>query len=193
MRALEPEQTMCCAHPLNPPAHHLVKVEIVGLPLKRRRATSNWPKLQMRQRIWHESTLAYHGVVAWEENTVAELAQEISDCLANGDADTSTRLAFRFIERYNKSDWETRTRITVDRPKTTGSARFDALLAGLVEYVCASHDVVAPAWVNDQSFFLDKWWFVSGMVSLHADALVHSPISLARRGVFVTQGALEYA
>jgi len=76
---------------------------------------------------------------------------------------------------------------------TTGSARYDALLAGIVELACASHGVVAPSWVNDEPYFLNEFWFVSGMKSLHANALVHSPISLARRGVFVTQGALEYA
>jgi hypothetical protein len=131
--------------------------------------------------------------MTWRENSIGELAEEIADCLANGDSSSAIRLAFRFLERYDRSDWETRRRITADAPLTTGSDRFDALLAGIVEYACASHGVVAPPWVNDESFFLNRWWFVSGMASLHADALVHSPISLARRGVFVTQGALEYA
>lgn len=129
----------------------------------------------------------------WKENSVGELAEEITTCLAKGDSSAATRLAFRFLERYDKSDWETRRRITNEPPLTTGSDRYDALLAGIVEFACASHDVVAPSWVNEELFFLSEWWFVSGVASLHADALVHSPISLARRGVFVTQGALEYA
>jgi hypothetical protein len=129
----------------------------------------------------------------WQENSIVELSEEIADCLAKGDSSAATRLAFRFLERYDKSGWETRRRITADAPLTTGSDRYDALLAGIVEFACASHGVVAPLWVNDESFFLNRWWFVSGIASLHADALVHSPISLARRGVFVTQGALEYA
>jgi hypothetical protein len=135
----------------------------------------------------------YDVAMMWQENSIGELAEEIADCLAKGDSSSATRLAFRFRERYDRSDWETRRRITADVPLTTGSDRFDALLAGIVEYACASHGVVAPPWVNDESFFLNRWWFVSGMASLHADALVHSPISLARRGVFVTHGALEYA
>lgn len=131
--------------------------------------------------------------MVWEENTVRQLADEISNCLAKGDPNAATRLAFRILERYDKSDWETRARIAREQPETTGSDRYDALLAGIVEYACASHGVVAPNWVNDQTYFLDQWWFVSGMITLHANALVHSPISLARRGVFVTEGALEYA
>jgi hypothetical protein len=129
----------------------------------------------------------------WKENSVRDVGEEIAACLATGDCDSATRLAFRFLERYDKTDWETRDRITAESPLTTGSDRYDALLAGIVEFACASHGVVAPSWVNAERYFLSKWWFVSGMASLHANALVHSPISLARRGVFVTQGALEYA
>jgi hypothetical protein len=131
--------------------------------------------------------------MVWEEGTVRQLAEEISNCLTKGDTNAATRLAFRFLERYDKSGWETRERIAREQPDTTGNDRYDALLAGIVEYACASHGVVAPKWVNDQSYFLGQWWFVSGLVTLHANALVHSPISLARRGVFVTEGALEYA
>jgi hypothetical protein len=129
----------------------------------------------------------------WKEESVSDVAEEISACLAKGDLSSATRLAFHFLERYDKSDWETRDRITAEPPQATGSDRYDALLAGIVEFACASHGVLAPTWVNEERYFLGKWWFVSGMTSLHADALVHSPISLARRGVFVTQGALEYA
>jgi hypothetical protein len=136
---------------------------------------------------------SYDVAMMWQENSIGEVAEEIADCLAKGDSSAATRLAFRFLERYDRSGWETRRRITADAPLTTGSDRYDALLAGIVEFACASHSVVAPAWVNDESFFLHRWWFVSGITSLHADAFVHSPISLARRGVFVTQDALEYA
>ncbi len=79
------------------------------------------------------------------------------------------------------------------RPDTTGSARHDALLAGIVEYACATHRVLAPACLNDPEFFLDEFWFVSGIRSLHADAIAYSSISFKRRGVFLNQGALSYA
>jgi ABC-type amino acid transport substrate-binding protein len=131
--------------------------------------------------------------MTWQEHTVSDVADEIAACLAKGDSNSATRLAFHFLERYDKSDWETRQRITIEPPVTTGDDRYDALLAGIVEFACASHGTVAPDWVDAEHYFLKKWWFVSGMSKLHADALVHSPISLARREVFVTQGALEYA
>jgi hypothetical protein len=131
--------------------------------------------------------------MSWQEHSARDVSEEIAACLTKGDTGSATRLAFRFLERYDKSDWETRRRMTAEVPMATGSDRYDALLAGIVEFASASHGVVAPSWVNDQRFFLSQWWFVSGIPWLHANALVHSPISLARRGVFVTQGALEYA
>jgi len=135
----------------------------------------------------------YDVAVPWRAKTVNEVAEVVAECLKTGDSSAALRVAFRFVEHYDKADWDTRRRITAQPPSTTGSDRFDALLAGIVEYSCATHQAVAPSWVDEDRFFLSQWWFVSGVASLHANALVHSPISLARRGVFVTQGALNYA
>jgi hypothetical protein len=135
----------------------------------------------------------YEEFVTWREGTASELAEEIGECLEQGEPDAAKRLAFRFLERFDKNDWEARHRMAAETPPTTGGPRFDALLAGIVEYAFSSHGAVPPPWVDEETFFLTEWWFVSGMASLHANALVHSPISLARRGVFITQGALEYA
>ena len=66
------------------------------------------------------------------------------------------------------------------------------MLVGIVEYACATQRILAPAWVNEPVYFLDELCFVSGMKSLHADAIVHSPTSFKRRGAFLTRGALTY-
>ncbi|CAB4833533.1 unannotated protein [freshwater metagenome] len=117
----------------------------------------------------------------------------VGKCLLENDRPSALRLSFRFIETFDKATDEVRSRMVAHRPQTTGDLQFDVLLAGVAEFSCAKNGLLAPSWVNDQDLFLEQWWFVSGMDSLHADALVSSPISLARRGVFVTQGALEYA
>jgi hypothetical protein len=81
-------------------------------------------------------------------------------------------------------------RAAAQEPVSTGDARYDAMLAAIAEYVCAREGTLAPAWVEDSKRFLSEWWFVSGVRSLHADAIAQSPISFARRGVFITAGAL---
>jgi hypothetical protein len=66
-------------------------------------------------------------------------------------------------------------------------------VAGVVEYACDTHRVRAPGWVKEPQFFLDEFWFVSAMTTLHVDAIVHSPLSFKRRSVLLTHCALRYA
>ena len=129
----------------------------------------------------------------WNETSISEIADEVRQCLARGDQHMAIRQALRFVERYDRSTWEVRGEMIHPEPYPTGSARFDALLAAVVEYSCAVRDVAAPAWVDDASRFLDEFWFVAEMPSLEADALANTPISFARRGVFINSGALTYA
>lgn len=124
---------------------------------------------------------------------MVDVAHEISRSLGRRDEAEARRLVFSFVESYDSATEEERTRMIVDEPSGTGDERFDALIAALVEFVCARHTRVAPSWVDKPSRFLDRWWFMSGMPSLHANAIAHSPISFARRGVFITEDALTYA
>ena len=88
---------------------------------------------------------------------------------------------------------EERAALGVHIAGIVGDRRYDALLAAIAEYLCARSGMLAPAWVEDEYRFLEQWWFVSGIKSLHADAIANSPISFSRRGVFITAGALTYA
>ena len=103
------------------------------------------------------------------------------------------RVALRFVELAEKASPELRATMVAEVPRPTGDERFDALLAGLVEYSCAKQVELPPAWVNEGRFFLDRFWFPGGIRALEAEAFVWSPGSLKRHGVFVGQGALSYA
>lgn len=129
--------------------------------------------------------------------SLAETAQAIKASLAGADRaraeSESLRLAFSFIEVYERAPVLDRVHLLDNCPEPVGDPRFDALLAALAEHLCAQYGSESPAWVGDANRFLDTWWFVAGMKSLEADAFVHSPISFARRGVFLADGALSYA
>lgn len=130
-------------------------------------------------------------------SSLAETAQAIKAALAGPDRargeSESIRLAFSFAEVYERGRVSERVHLLEDCPEPVGDPRFDALLAALAEHLCAEKGTESPAWVGHESRFLDTWWFVAGMKSLEADAIVHSPISFARRGVFLVDGALSYA
>lgn len=131
--------------------------------------------------------------MAYKRPSIADVAPEIAACLAEGDEAAALRLAFRCVELFERAPRGERLGAVAQEPMSTGDARYDAMLAAIAEYLCAREGILAPTWVEDSNRFLDQWWFVSGIRSLHADAIVHSPISFARRGVFITAGALTYA
>jgi hypothetical protein len=131
--------------------------------------------------------------MVYQRPSMADVAVEIGTWLAEGDDATALRLALRCVELFERAPVAERLDLVAHEPVSTGNARYDALLAAIAEYLCARQGVLAPDWVDDPSRFLDQWWFVSGIRSLHADAIANSPISFARRGVFVTAGALTYA
>jgi hypothetical protein len=131
--------------------------------------------------------------MAFRWPTIAEVGAEVAACLAENEEDSGRRLAFRFVEQFDKADHPDRPGMVESAPLPTGDRRYDALLASIVEYCCAHHGLRSPSWVDDPSRFLDEWWFVSGISALHANALVHSPISFKRRGVFITEDSLTYA
>lgn len=131
--------------------------------------------------------------MAFRWSTITEVGAEVTDCLTENDEASARRLAFRFIEQFDKADEADRGRMVEVSPLSTGDHRYDALLASVVEYSCIHHGMLPPTWVNDPNRFLEEWWFVSGIRSLHANAMVHSPISFKRRGVFITKDSLTYA
>jgi hypothetical protein len=113
--------------------------------------------------------------------------------LSAGDDAAALRIAFDFVRAFDHTPADARAAVVSGTPAPCGDPRYDALLAALVEHLCAREDLAVPRWTQDENRFLETWWFVSGLRSLHASALVQSPISFARRGVFICDGALSYA
>jgi hypothetical protein len=50
-----------------------------------------------------------------------------------------------------------------------------------------------PSWARLPGREAWPWWFVTDLPGLHPRALVESPSSFRRRGVFITSGALDRA
>ena len=131
--------------------------------------------------------------VKWVPPSIRDVATEVTEALAGGRLHDALRIAFKFVEYYDGASPQERSAMVQDEPAPVGDPRFDALLAAVTEFSCARHLERIPPWAGQSSRFLERWWFVSGLRSLHADAIAHSPISFARRGVFITEDALTYA
>lgn len=127
--------------------------------------------------------------------TIDEIAGGVREALAAEPprASEAIRVALSLVSVFDHAPPIDREGLVIARPNSTGDPGHDALLASLVEHLCARWNVPTPAWVEDRDRFVEPWWFVSGLTSLHASALAQSPISFARHGVFICDGALSYA
>jgi hypothetical protein len=76
-------------------------------------------------------------------------------------------------------------------PESVGDARVDAAFAALGEHLARRDGWPVPAWTRDTEREALPWWFVTDLRGLHPRALVESPSSFRRRGVFITRDALE--
>lgn len=72
-------------------------------------------------------------------------------------------------------------------------AMVSANVAAMAEYLARRDGWTVPAWARLPEREAWPWWFVTDLRGLHPQALVESPSSFRRRGVFITSGALERA
>lgn len=77
-------------------------------------------------------------------------------------------------------------------PEPALSHRLQALLASSVEYLCSEKGVPVPWWCAGVPP-LDEPWFVAGVESLKAAALVESPAQFRQRNIFVLGNFLSRA
>ena len=70
--------------------------------------------------------------------------------------------------------------------------KFSALAASVVEELCGEQHLPTPEWTRTIPPVPDPW-FVSGMESLKAIALVESPVHFRKRKIFVLENFLSRA
>ncbi len=76
-------------------------------------------------------------------------------------------------------------------PDRTGDDRVDAAFAALAEHLARRDGFQVPRWATEPDRTTGIWWFVVTLPGLHPRALVESPLSFRKRGVFITSAALE--
>lgn len=78
----------------------------------------------------------------------------------------------------------------IEEPFELNDERFDALLAATAEELCSELNIKPPAWILAVPA-VRRAWFVSGMESLKAIALVESPLPFRMRKIFVLENFLS--
>ncbi len=78
----------------------------------------------------------------------------------------------------------------VHEPMPTGDHRVDSLLAAAAEHVAFHREIDVPTWCVNPSRSMRRSWFPVDLPSIRARALVSSPASFWRRGIFIDRSDL---
>jgi hypothetical protein len=103
---------------------------------------------------------------------------------------TRLRLFFEFVRGADESRTAALSLIT-DEPPATGSPRYDALLAAIAEHLAARHGLPGPLWTITTDRFLPVPWWISSLPSARSGAVVWTPASFRRRGIYLDRADLE--
>ena len=120
---------------------------------------------------------------------IADVADEVSGMLADEGEASAWRRLLDFVDDFRASPLAGKRWLVADAPTRCGARRLDAALAALAEFLCTEAGLPYPTWTDEEWRFAEPWWFVSGLRGFEAMALRDSPISFARHGVFVSEGA----
>ena len=115
-----------------------------------------------------------------------QIQQDIADGRTKGDMLRAIRQFLMDAKRVDDL-----TALVDADPGSTGDARWDALIAGVVENLMFRRSMKVPRWTVQPGRFLTEWWFVTDFPRLHPTAFVETPAAIANRGVFIRRSSLE--
>jgi len=120
---------------------------------------------------------------------VWEAAAAIRSALDEQDDSTAWRQVIQLADDLAREPDAVRVALAVTPPLTTGSPRFDALVAGVTEY--RLRGLPLPAWLEDAQYRLTDVWDVEPLAQLQEAARDATPPELARHGVYLHASELE--
>lgn len=150
------------------------------------------PSTATLDRLVRAAGLAIVWRLAPASSPVVAAALAIERSLAAGDEPEALRHVAQLVVEVERRTPARRVAAALaTEPPTTTDRRWDALLAGVVEWLSHRAGATTPAWTAAPDRFLEEWWFLTPYRSLHASALVNTPGELANRGVFVHSDSLS--
>lgn len=114
--------------------------------------------------------------------TIQRLADHLADVV---DADRRWLLLLEFLEEYEHEPLSRRRLLVEAEPARTNDAHWDALLAGIAEWLAARDGFAAPLWVGTPERILSEPWSPHELASLRRLAADNAPHEIRRHGVLI--------
>lgn len=130
----------------------------------------------------------------WHDARVsaAESSSRVADAIRDHKEEVAFRICLELIDDLNAVTTYRVEQLTREAPPFTGDARYDALIAAIVESACVSNAAPTPPWVYETTRSVEKW-YLTEVESLHEDADRETPPIFRRHGVFILEDELSRA
>ena len=96
---------------------------------------------------------------------------------------------FDFVDEFRRT---ADARLALLPPPSSSEQRIVALLSSVVRALCDEFGMSSPVWAT-RRHFLASPWFVSGMDSLKASAILEAPLAFRANNIFVHENFLARA
>jgi hypothetical protein len=114
--------------------------------------------------------------------TIQRLAAHV---VGEPDADRRWSLLLEFLEEYEHEPVTDHRSLVEAEPIGTGDAHWDALLAGIAEWLAARDGFPSPPWAGRPERTLGEPWSPHGLASLRRLATDNAPPEIRRHGVLI--------
>ena len=125
--------------------------------------------------------------------TVAAVAEQISADVAEGRFDNAYRSFLVANDTLRAETALNRILLSAEEPASTGDARLDAALAGIVVYYLSPDGQPLPEWVDQSSRFVIEPWYVDDSVYGREYDPAQTPKALLERNVVLSEEGLTNA
>lgn len=120
--------------------------------------------------------------------SAADTAAAIRQALSSGQPERAFREVLQLSDDLGASEPAVRAALCAAAPELTGDARYDALIAGIVEFHLPRGS--RPSWVREESRVLASRWYVDDTPGLAELNLAETPPALLRHGVVLAASEL---
>jgi len=117
--------------------------------------------------------------------TVAEFALILGQAIQEKKLSKVFRLIIQLSDNLNEEEPAVCVALCASPAPTTGDARYDALLAGVVEYTLSRRKLPIPQWVHEESRVLPNSWVVDKYAKDAASIVKVTPRAFLKHNVVV--------
>ena len=122
-------------------------------------------------------------------STVAEAADQAGRHLAEGNENAAYRDVIQLADDLAAEHGALRVALAVCPPPPTGDTRFDAWIAGLVEWRLDTERLPHPTWLDAAPHLTEHWWVDEFSAGDQAVAAA-TPAPIRERGVIIDEAEL---